>query len=309
MKIKRSISAAIIGTLLLCGRAQAQEEGNISPATTALQEVLSNLKQSVEKLSLDNDQLEARDNSIKQQITQLQEQLSRLEAQADLLNKGIDKLKENNPRRAQQIARLQEEDLELDNRAQKALSGIKSIQQSLGAQVGPVSHSVKERLQLMKMIDESQQRQESLHKSISEFQTNTPLQPAASALEHQQFLKDQIKDLESQIAAYPPENPPLKQGDSSQGDDAQLRQMEMDLKALETNYLQLKDLMRQMDQKAQSTRMTLSQHLEADKLQSSIDDLNRQGVSLKVQLDDLRSQMVDLDKRKTYLETMIKQLP
>jgi predicted nucleic acid-binding Zn-ribbon protein len=67
--------------------------------------------------------------------------------------------------------------------------------------------------------------------------------------------------------------------------------------------------MEQMNKKAQAARMTVSQHIEGEKLQSSIDDLNRQGVALKVDLDDLRSQMIDLDKRKSYLETTIKQLP
>ena len=42
------------------------------------------LKQSVEKLSLDNDQLAASDNAIKQQISQLQTQLGQLQAQGDV---------------------------------------------------------------------------------------------------------------------------------------------------------------------------------------------------------------------------------
>jgi chromosome segregation ATPase len=320
MKIERLLLAVIFGLMPLIGRAWAQDEqGYISPATTALQEVLSNLKQSVEKLSLDNDQMGARDNAIKQQISQLQEQLSRLEAQADLLNKEIDKLKDKNPRRAQQIARLEEKNSELDDRAQKTQDSIKLIQQSLQAdarqkpktpsfQSLSEEHSQKERLKLMKMIYDSQQRQEALHKAISEYQKNTPLQPAASALEHQQFLKEQIKDMEAQIAAYPPQNISANGGLIDQGDDPQLRQLELELKALEQNYLQLKDLMGQMDKKAQSVQLSVSEHIEGQKLQSSIDDLNRQGVALKVELEDLRSQMVDLDKRKSSLETMIKQL-
>ena len=63
--------------------------------------------------------------------------------------------------------------------------------------------------------------------------------------------------------------------------------------------------MEQMSKKAQAAQMTVSQHVEEEKLQSSIDDLNRQGVGLRADLDDLRSQMVDLDKRKSRLEMMI----
>jgi chromosome segregation ATPase len=289
MKVKRSAVAVIVGMMLFIGRAWAQDDepedtGNVTPATAALQDVLSNLKQSVEKLSLDNDQLQARDNSIKQQISQLQTQLRQLEAQADLLNKDTDRLKDNNPRRAQQIARLEEKNSELDDRIQKTEGSIKSIQQSLDTEdqqlpkMSPsaflaAEHSQKEKLKLMKMVYDSQQRQESLHEAISEFQKNAP-----------------------RVVA-------------NQGDDAQLLQLESELKDLEQNYSQLKDLMEKMSRKAQSSRMTISQHIEGEKLQSSIDDLNRQGVGLKVDLDDLRSQMVDLDKRKSYLETVIKQLP
>jgi chromosome segregation ATPase len=320
MKTRRLLMAVILGMMPLAGRVWAQEEGDISPATTALEDVLSNLKQSVEKLSLDNDQLEARDNAVKQQILDLQKQLNQLEAQADLLNKEIDRLKDNNPRRAQQISRLEEKNSQLDDSAQKTESDIKLIQQSLDAEnqqdhqlPSPrslaVDHDQKERLKLMKMIYDSQQRQESLHQAISEFQKNTPLQPAASALEHQQFLNEQIKDLEAQLAAYPPQGIPADRGISGQGDDAQLRQLEVELKALEQNYLQLKDLMGQMDKKAQSVQMTVSDRIEKQKIQGSMDDLKRQGVALKIDLDDLRSQMVDLDKRKSSLEMMIRQLP
>ena len=101
----------------------------------ALQQVLSTLKQSVEKLSLDNDQLSARDNAIKQQVLALQTQLDQLEAQGDVLNKAADKLQDNNPRRAQQIARLEEENSNLDDQYQKAQSDVKLIQQSLDARV------------------------------------------------------------------------------------------------------------------------------------------------------------------------------
>ena len=64
----------------------------------------------------------------------------------------------------------------------------------------------------MKMIYDSQQRQEALHESILDFQKNTPLLPAAAALAHQQLLKAQIKDMEAQLAAYPSESPSANAG-------------------------------------------------------------------------------------------------
>lgn len=164
------------------------------------------------------------------------------------------------------------------------------------------------------MIYDSQQRQEALHESILEFQKDTPLLPAASALAHQQQLKEQIKDLEAQIAARGGLSP-APQGDSSlpvpahQWDNTQFSQLETELKDLEKNYLQLKDLMEQMSKKSQSAQMTVSQQIEGKKLQGNIEDLNSQSERLLADLDDLRSQMVDLDKRKSRLETMVQQLP
>ena len=154
------------------------------------------------------------------------------------------------------------------------------------------------------MIYDSQQRQESLHEAILEFQKNTPLLPAANAMAHQQLLKEQIKGLEDQIAAYPPENYSSNSESANQWDDDQLRQLEIELKALEQNYSQLKELTAQMDKKA---RLTVSQHVEGEKLQGSLDDLNHQAQGLRADLDELRSQMVDLDKRKSHLETLIQQ--
>jgi len=331
----RLLFVAILGVTLFSCRGLAQED-KVMEATSALGSVLSNLKQSVTKLAADNDQLVSRDNVMKTQVSQLQMQLGRLEAQGDLLNEASDKLKEQNNSRAQRIGDLEEENLDLDHRAQKAQDAIKLIQQSLDAKYQedqrlllklkdmqnalPVNvqspesqaqlHRQKEKLRLMKMIYDSQQRQEVSHQSILDFQKNTPLLPGASALAHQQLLKEQVKDLEAQIAAYPLEKPSAKVGSADQLDDAQLGQLELELKSLEQNYAQLKNLMEEMSKKAQGSRMAGSQHLvEGDKLQSSLDDLNHQGIGLRANLDDLRSQMVDLDKRKSHLEEMIKQLP
>jgi hypothetical protein len=134
---------------------------------------------------------------------------------------------------------------------------------------------------LMKMIYDSQQRQVTLHEAILKFQKT----------------------------AVVPTTPSANQGVANRWDETQLRQMKLELKNLEKNYLQLKNLMAQISKKTKADRMTVSQHIEEEKLQSSVDDLNHQGVGLKNDLDDLRSQMIDLDKRKSHLETMVRSLP
>jgi len=294
----------ILGMIFPLGFGWAQES-NVAAATASLQDVLSTLKQSVEKLSADNDQWGAQDNALKEQVSQLQVRLGSLETQGDDLSQAAARLQVKNPRRSQEILSLEEENSRLDERIQKAENGIKSIQSTPSqAAIRPQ----KEKLRLMKMIYDSQQRQEALYASILEYQKNMPL-PAANALAGQQLLKDQIKDLEAQIAALPPDKTSASFTLANQWDDTQLQQLEMELKALEKNYLQLKDLKEKVTQKSKSIQMTTGQHAEGVKLQSSMDDLNRQGLGLKADLDTLRAQMVELDKRKSHLEMMIQHSP
>jgi len=331
----RSFFVVILGAILLTGRVWAQED-NVATATTALQSVLSNLKESVEKLSLDNDQLAARDNFMKGQLLQLQTQFGQLQRESVTLDNSAAQLQGHDPRRAQEITRLEQENYDLDDGTQKAEGGIKLIQESmeagyqedqklllrlkalteapipLPAVQSPESeaavHIQKEKLKLMKMIYDSQQRQEGFHESIMILQKTSPLLPAANAQAHQQLLKEEIKDLEAQIAAFPLEKFSTQGELADQWDDTQLRQLEMELKSLERNYTQLKVLMDQMTKKAQAVKMSVGQQIEGRKLQGNLDDLNHQGQGLRADLDDLRSQMIDLDKRKSRLEAMIQQM-
>jgi len=301
----RSISLFFIFGMIFPLCSGWAQESNVAAATASLQDVLSTLKQSVEKLSADNDQWGAQDHDLKEQVSRLQMRLGSLEAQGDDLNQAAARLQDKNPRRSQEILSLEEENSRLDDRIVKAENGIKSIQSAPSqATIRPQ----KEKLRLMKMIDDSEQRQESLYASILEYQKNFPL-PAANALARQKLLKDQIKDLEAQIAALPPDKTSASFTLANQWDDTQLQQLEMELKVLEKNYLQLKDLKETMTQKAKSVQMSAGQHAEGEKLKSSMDDLNRQGIGLKADLDTLRAQMIELDKRKSRLEMMIQHSP
>lgn len=312
--------------------AMAQDQG---PAvdTSSLQSVLANLKESAEKLNEDNDQLAARDKYIRQQILQLQGQLGRLESQGNTLSEAVSQLQDSDTRQSRQVIRLQQESSDLDGHIQKAQGAVKPAQRALDAAYAedqklllqlksmtgappmqdtgsaglPSADVQKEKLKLMKMIYDSQARQEDLHQAIMAMQKNAPLQPAAAALAHQQLLKQQIQELGSQIASVPQD--PAGANQDNAFDEGQIRRLEDELKDLEKNYTQLKDLMGQMDKKAHAAKMAADERAQEGKWQANIEDLNRQGVGLRAQLDDLRSQMVDLDKRKSSLEEMIKQLP
>lgn len=322
-----------LGGLILSASFGWALEDHVVSATSNLEDVLFNLKQSVDRLSVNNDRWMARDNSIRQQIAQLQGQLGDLENQGNLLEKQVSQLQSSNPRRAQQMKKLEEENTSLDIHLNKANVDIKLVQHALdlsfkqeqqllmnlkGLAVAmpktvkplplPVqqgSPNEKEKLKLMKMIYESQKRQELLHGAILDFQKNASLLPAAAALAHQKVLKEQIKMLEEELAGYHADAPVTVK---NQWDTAQLGQLELELKALEKNYGQLKDLMAQMGKRFKNQGITASQQLEGQKIQNKMDDLSRQGITLRIELDELRSQMVDLDKRKSRLEEMIKHL-
>jgi len=323
----RVLIAVMIGMLLLISRGFAQESG-VTEAVSSLQSVLSNLKDSVERLSVDNDQMTQRDNAIKAQVEQLQAQLGQLEDQGDQLSHEMDKLHGKDPGHAQQVARLEEQNTDLDDQRQKAQTKIRLAQESLNEgyqedqrlvlQLSGVPSALllqspayqlevrrqKRKLQLMKMIAESQQRQADLQRAILKYQKNISA-PPADALARQELLKEQIKILEGQLTMNPPRLPAVSIAPVLDADHVQLYQLEDELKVLEQNYAQLKELTLQMSQKSKSLHLTVSQHSEEKKLQGSLDDIVRQGEELKAQLDALRLQMVDLDKRKFNLESMI----
>jgi len=282
----RLFFAFILGMILSTGCAIAQDD-EVMTASSALQGVLSNLQQSIEKLSLDNAQWQAQDKGVKQRIAQLQMQLGRLETQGNDLDRAAVHLHENDLRQAQEITRLEKENSDLDAHIQKTQGDIKLVQRSLDTKyheyqklISPARQAAvdrqKEKLKLMKMVYDSQLRQETLHRSILELKKSTNSLPVAQALVR----------------------PPL-------WDEGQMHQLEFDLKDLEKNYAQLKDLTEKMSQKAKSFRPTVDQKIEEKKLQGNMNDLTRQSVGLRADLDDLRAQMVELDKRKSYLEMML----
>ncbi|MDE2028480.1 MAG: hypothetical protein KGK03_00630 [Candidatus Omnitrophica bacterium] len=274
----RFILVLIAGTALMASPGFAQQD-DLGTAVAGLQSVLTNLKQSAEKLSVDNDQWRSKNKESEAQVIQLQARLSQLQAQGDDLTRSADRLHAENPGRARQIARLEKEKSDLDGRIQQGQNDIKSTQQSLDAQnkaYQQTAHSQKEKLVLMKMINDSQQRQALLRQSIETFKKGLEAQAAAA---------EDIK------------NP-------HQGDDAALLQMETDIKTLEQNYVQLKDLMAQMTRRSQHLQKAAGQRREERKLQDGLDGLERQNKQLRVQLESLSAKMVDLDKRKSRLEQM-----
>jgi len=309
------------------------QEDNLMNATSALQDVLSTLKDSVDKLNVNNSKLAAKDNYIRNQISLLQVKLAKLSQDGAVLNKAEEPLRQNNDRFSKQINELESEIFGVDNETQKDEGEIRLAQQSmdagyhedeklllqlkkmapvLGGQAvpSPIDDEAlkmqKEKLKIIKMIYESRERQAAIHQSILDFQKNSPQLPAVSDMAQQAVLKSQINALQTEIAAYPPVLPASV---NANWDDDQLEQLEGELNVLERDYHQLKELMAQMNQRVQSNKLSSGEEAEAQQLRHHIENLDNESQGLRADLDDLRSQMVDLDKRKSHLEELIKQLP
>jgi len=263
--------SAFLGAVFAAVAGHAQED-HVATAASSLQAVLANLKESIEKLSFDNEQWMTRNEQVKAQVAQLQAQLAHLKDRTEELNKAVHPLQAPNGRRSEQIKRLQEENADLDKHIQSTSDDIQSIQQRSKTSI----FSQKDKLKLMTMIYDSQQRQEELYRSIGEVRKNAQASRAAV---------------------------PRATG-ADRWNEAQLAQLEAELKTLEQNYSSFKDLTKEMGRKAKALRLAAPKQSEVEKLQISMDDLNRQHAQLKGDLNDLRAQMIELDKRKSYLELM-----
>ncbi|MBF0511142.1 MAG: hypothetical protein HQL13_02315 [Candidatus Omnitrophica bacterium] len=323
----RVIGILILGIIFLFNPGWAMGK-DVSGETALLKQALAQLKSTEQTMNLDNDLWRFKNKTKEEEVRQLQAKLQRLKGQGEAFNQSSDNIEEIKPGQQKQIDHLKEILIDLDHRIQKVNENIQFAKQSLDEenqeyqkslsrlkevkkQVEPPVessdqkeklHRQKERLRLMKMIDHSQERQESLHTAILNLQKKSPVVFGEEMIAHQKFLKEQIQALESQIAAYPPKGVSLPKGSANQWNSKDLSQMEDQLKFLEENYGALKLLVEQMSQKTKGLKVPVTQSIEEKKLETSLKDLNLQGTQLKVELDGLRAQMVHLDKLKTHLE-------
>ena len=86
----------------------------------------------------------------------------------------------------------------------------------------------------------------------------------------------------------------------------QFKHMDSELKVLQKNHDELEGLVAQLQKKAAASRAVPNERVEQAKLESNIKELKREGMGLKADLEAVRVQMVELDKRKTRLETMLR---
>ena len=287
-------------------------------------ESLTMLKDSSQQLSAGNAALAIKNDTLRASFKQMQMRLAKEIDENNNLTKSVLKLQDVNPSRAKQITRLEKDVFDINNAIDRLAEEMKINKENCvraQAQEGPLTQKLaqlgiiqppdppaapdprKERLQLLKMIYESKNRQENLYAQISAAQKQIyPTSINVDNSRHKQDLLDQIKRTREEITQ-------LKKGDKGSAPkdmftQDQMRALEVQIKDLQKNHDELEDLVDRMKQKMQKFVLSTDQRNEMNKLKGSLESLNIEGNKMKQDLGDLRQQMVELDKRKTYLSAL-----
>ncbi len=292
---------------------------------------LKELKKSVDQLSSSNETLALKNIQLKARFDDSQMVLQKLLEDNRKLMESSDKLHRNDPMRAKQIAQLQKDLMDLDNKLsglepqfkvaknnitsgqkedQRLNDQIKQGGMPVVANTDAISPEIsqiweqkqKEKMAILKLIMESQNRQELLREQISDFQKDVPVLASNSILlNRRKALEAQIQKVQQEIAQLN-----LNQNPSQQNlNEKQLQQLQVNISNLEKNRDELQGLLLKMQQKIQQIPLTEDQKLEQAKLQSNIDRLKKEAKGLKFDLGELQQQMVGLDKRKSDLEALL----
>lgn len=319
----------IIAILFVPADARAQSYG-----TDQLTRILTDLKNSADRLSGGNAALLNRNDGERSQLGLLQARLKQLADENGVLTAASLKLQESNPSRARKLAQLEKELSEVSSGLQGLQEQVRTDRASiernktenarLAGQIAALGMSLpapapvpaapvdmgsghaKEKLRLLKMIYESKQKQEGLYLQISDAGQRKPVAVVTvETARDKEHLLDEVRRLQAEIsglnamAAQPA--PTAQQGFWSPD---QLRQLQAQVKTLQKNSDQMEDLLGRMQQKALKTAPK-DRRGAPNRLGRSLEDLQREGQVLKQDLQDLREEMVELDKRKTYLESVV----
>ena len=326
MGIKFEVSVVLFTLLGAIPAVYAQTDQRIEFAANKFGKGLSGLKDSADQLSAGNRALTAQNNALKLRLNQALLKLQQSIEENKSLTRASLKLQDGHPVRAKQIAQLEREafeaDAKMDRLAQEikvdkdAIERAQADEQQLTKRLSefgvnqaptapPVPDHQKEKLRLLKMVYESKQRQEDVHRQIWEVQKHAPL--AAVAVDtsgRKAILSGQIKELQAEIEQL---NKAARQVPPTQSawEQDQMRQLEIQVKDLQKNSDELENLVGRMQQKTQKIALVPDEQAQQNKLRSSLSDLQRESEQMKKELGGLREQMVELDKRKTYLDSVL----
>lgn len=293
---------------------------------------LTELKNSVDQISASNELLVIKNTQLKSRLNDSRLNLQKLIKDNQELTKGHFHLEGESPIQVKRIDQLEKNLSDLDNKENEIKEQIRGMQENLSnnqkedqqlsdqivqMQNGSVAdHSVllfpelselyqkkqKEKLTLLKVISESKAHQGFLQEKILDLQRNVPM-VKDQKVNQRSLLEDQIQQLQMEVSQLSS----LAANSSSSGwGERQIYQLEDSVKDLEKNRDVLKDLVARMQKKAQNVHLSEKQQIEQFKLQSNIDELKVETKSLKFDLEELQQQMVELDKRKSYMEELLR---
>ncbi|MBI3602039.1 MAG: hypothetical protein HY209_04005 [Candidatus Omnitrophica bacterium] len=285
------------------------QETGMNNGLADLTQSLQELKNRVDQLSSLNEALLLKNTQLKDRLNDVQTTLQKLEAESHQMTEAPPKQQESSPAKAKRITQLGKNVFDLDQKINQLKERFKIVQESIaGGQKTDQQQEQRrqEKLGILKMIAESQKRQNLLQEQILDFQKNVPLVMVSAgnisgkaALEAQiQQLKQEIDQL-SALASKPAANL------SQQGwGESQLHQLQVNLRNLKKNWAELQNLVAKMQQKRRPITLTQEQKKEELKLKANIEQLKKETKNLKFDVRALQQRMVELDKRKTYLGTL-----
>ena len=303
----------------------AQTQLGIEQVSDQLGTSLTSLKNSADKLSVGNGALTAKNDDLKKHLNKLQTQFQKLADENNVLTKSAQKLQDIKPVRAQQIAELEKSIFELDEKMDKWTEEIKTSKAALvrsqaedlllTKKLGEIIPVVpvpapkpvvvdtdrrKEKLRILKMVYQSKERQEDLYSQVNQLEKQQPVIVAGATAEDKQALLDQIKRVQDEIDQLTKASQPALSAQN--WSQEQMAQLDKEVKDLQKNRDELEDLLGRMQQKAQKVTATQDQRNEQVRLRASLEDLNKQGESLRANFKSLSRTMVELNKRKAFLE-------
>ncbi len=317
MKIK--ISSIVFLSLLSFQIKNVSADDMLINPSNELSASMQSLYSSAQKLSMGNSILAVRLNEVNMKLNALQLRLKQLAVENSHLSEEAMKLQDVNPAKARKIADLEKESFDIDAQVEDLRTKIKTDADAMALaptqalrldrrlnELGILEYETKapddlnskEKLQILKKISESKQRQSELYAKISSGQIALPQVQVQSAQEKNALLAS-IKQTQSEIDVL------SKSFKSSMDNDvaADFKQMQMQVSLLQKNHDELEDLALRMQQKAQAMQKNVDQRAEYNRLKDNLDAINKEAKRMKFQVTDLRIQMVELDKRKTYLES------
>ncbi len=325
MKTLKFYFLVILSVLVFPTALLADEYGGVDK----FQQVLTDLKQGIDQLTIDNAQVLQQDEELRKQLTKLRVQLGQIQQEGEQLEREVSKLRVGHESKAKQLNDARAEFNTLNEQLEKLNDEIKIMAQGVEQKIkedealarqleelrpAPVVPPVpvvveskpdprKEKLKLMKMIYDSKKHQDELQEALLVAQKNAVSTSQAKALARKEYLLGEINQLEKVIAQLPDVQVPVIDNNWS---EEQLRQMELELKNLQKNHDELALVVGQLQQKNMALQVKPEDRVEQSRLENSTNELKREGKALKADLTALRSQMVELDKRKTRLDAMLR---